>query len=200
VIDVGRTIIDHFSDLGDAGMLLAMVLIIWIDGTAFPTLPEAWMVFIFGAHAQSFAWGAILVLVASAASLAGNFTLYGLVKIAKLPGWMQRGMKRYTNWLILKDERLLILNRFAPLIPYTGAFIAVCNWNVRRSAIYIFGSAIAKFSAYILIFWLSFENLKEQVAPWISLAVVATVITASIITSLLYRRKEKARGELQRSP
>ncbi|MFY9605865.1 MAG: hypothetical protein WAS24_03945 [Thermoplasmata archaeon] len=200
MIDVGRTIIDHFSDLGDAGMLLAMIVIIWIDGTAFPTLPEAWMVFIFGTHAQSFAWGALLVLVASVASLAGNFTLYGLVKIAKLPGWMQRGMKRYTNWLVLKDERLLILNRFAPLIPYTGAFIAVCNWNVRRSAIYIFGSAIAKFSAYILIFWLSFENLKEQVAPWISLGVVAIVITASIITSLLYRRKEKARGELQRSP
>lgn len=200
MIDVGRTIIDLFSDLGDVGMLLAMIVIIWIDGTAFPTLPEAWMVFIFGAHAQSFAWGAVLVLVASLASLAGNFTLYGLVKLAKLPSWMQRGMKRYTNWLILKDERLLILNRFAPLIPYTGAFIAVCNWNPRKSAIYIFTSALVKFSAYIVIFWLSFENLKDEYAPWISLAVVATVITASIIASLVYRRRQKTRGEPARSP
>jgi hypothetical protein len=197
---VGRDIIDKFSDLGDIGMLLAIVVIIWIDGTAFPTLPEAWLVFIYGAHPDSFMWGFSLVLVASIASLAGNFTLYSLVKIARLPGWIQNGMRKYTNFLILKDERLLILNRFAPLIPYTGAFIAVCNWNVKKSAVYLFLSALAKFSAYTIIFWLSYGALEDEVAPWISLCIVAVVITLSIAASLIYRRKEKMRGEPARSP
>lgn len=199
MLDIGQSVIGLFSDLGDLGMLLAITVIIWIDGTAFPTLPEAWMIFIFGVHPQSFVWGATLVAVASLASLLGNFTLYSLVKIAKLPGWVQKAMKRYTNWLILKDERLLILNRFAPLIPYTGAFIAVCDWDVRKCAIYLFGSAIAKFSVYIVIFWLSFESLKEEVAPWVSLAIVAVVVTASIISSIVYKRRQEG-GEPARSP
>lgn len=199
MLDVGQSIIDLFSGLGDIGMLLAITVIIWIDGTAFPTLPEAWMVFIFGVHPDSFVWGATLVLVASFASLLGTFTLYSLVKVAKLPGWIQRAMRRYTNWLILKDERLLLLNRFAPLIPYTGAFMAVCNWNLRKCAVYLISSAVVKFSVYIVIFWLSFESLKEEVAPWVSLAVVAVVVTASIISSILYKRKQE-RGEPTRSP
>lgn len=192
---VGRDIIDMFSALGDGGMLLAMMVIIWIDGTAFPTLPEAWMVFIFGAHPDSFVWGFSLVLVATVSSLAGNFTLYSLVKVAKLPNWMQKGMKKYTEFLILKDERLLILNRFAPLVPYTGAFIAVCNWDVKKCAIYLFVSALVKFSAYTIIFWLSYGNLKDEVAPWISLGIVVIVITASLIASFIYKRRGRARGE-----
>jgi membrane protein YqaA with SNARE-associated domain len=138
------------------------------------------------------------VVVASLASILGNFTLYGLVKVAKLPGWIQRAMRKYTNWLILKDERLLILNRFAPLIPYTGAFMAVCGWNLRRCATYLLVSAVAKFSLYVVIFWLSFESLKDEVAPWVSLGVVAVVVTASIISSLVYKRKQ-VRGEPARS-
>jgi membrane protein YqaA with SNARE-associated domain len=199
MFELGQSIVDLFSGLGDLGMLLAITIIIWIDGTAFPTLPEVWMIFIFGVHPGSFMWGATLVMVASLASLLGNFTLYSLVKIAKLPSWVQKAMKKYTNWLILKDERLLILNRFAPLIPYTGAFMAVCNWNLKKCAVYLLVSAVAKFSAYILIFWLSFESLKEEVAPWVSLAIVAIVITASIITSFVYKKKQE-RGEPARSP
>lgn len=197
---IGEDIINMFASLGDVGMLIAIAVIIWIDGTAFPTLPEAWMVFIFGTHATSFWWGAAVVLVASVASLAGNFTLYLLVKTARLPKRVEKAMKAYTNWLILKDERLLILNRFAPLIPYTGAFIAVCNWNLKKCAVYILTSAVAKFSFYIVIFWLSFETLKDEVAPWVSLALVAIVIVASIVASVTYKKKQSSGGEPARSP
>jgi len=37
---IGEDIINVFASLGDLGMLLALVVIIWIDGTAFPTLPK----------------------------------------------------------------------------------------------------------------------------------------------------------------
>ena len=200
MLGIGQDIIDVFSGMGDVGMLIAFAVIIWIDGTASPTLPEVWMIFIFGVHADSFMWGAAVVLVASVASLAGNFTLYYLVKAAKLPKRVQKAMKAYTNWLILKDERLLILNRFAPLIPYTGAFIAACNWNLKKCAVYIFTSAIAKFSFYIVIIWFSFESLEDDIAPWVSLAIVAVVILASVIASVWYRKKQSVGGEPSRSP
>jgi uncharacterized membrane protein YeiB len=61
-------------------------------------------------------------------------------------------------------------------------------------------SALAKFSVYTIIFWLSYGNLKAEVAPWISLGIVIIVITASLIASFIYKRRGKTRGEPARSP
>lgn len=196
---IGQDIINTFASLGDTGMLLAMLVIIWIDGTAFPTLPEVWMVWIFGVHPLSFEWGAALVIVASVASLLGNFSLYTLVKLAKLPHWIQKRMQQYTKFLVVHDERLLLLNRIAPILPYTGAFIAACNWNIRRCAAYILASALVKFTIIVLISWASFNNLKEEVAPWVSLGFVAMFLTVSIIASFIYRKRRMSREESQRS-
>jgi len=189
MVDIAQAIIDTFSSFGDIGMLAALVIVIWIDGTAFPTLPEAWLVFVYGVHPNSFWWGATLVVVTSCASLLGNMTLYSLVKAAKLPKRVQKAMRSYTNWLILKDERLLILNRFAPILPYTGAFIAVCNWNLKRCIAYLLGSAMAKTSVYIVIFWASYGALEDEVAPYVSLGIVAIVMMASIVSSFVYKRR-----------
>ena len=196
---IGQDILDLFADLGDIGMLLAITLIIWLDGTAFPTVPEIWMVMIFGTHPDSFGWGVAVVLVATLAGLAGNLTLYSLVKIAKLPKWIQRKMRQYTQFLIVKDERLLILNRFAPIVPYTGAFVAVCEWNLKRSILYLLVSGIAKSAVIVVISWLSFDNLRQEVAFWVAIGVVAVLVVASIISSLIYRRRARKRGEIARS-
>jgi membrane protein DedA with SNARE-associated domain len=196
---IGEDIIGMFASLGDLGMLLAITVIIWIDGTAFPTLPEVWMVWIFGVHPSSFAWAVALIVVASLASLLGNFTLYGLVKIAKLPPWIQKKMRQYTNFLVVHDERLLLLNRIAPIVPYTGAFIATCNWNLKKCAVYIFASALAKFSIIVLISWASFDQLKDDVAPWVSLIFVAAFILVSLIVSFVYKRRQTSKGEPERS-
>ena len=197
---IGADILDLFADLGDLGMLLAITLIIWLDGTAFPTVPEIWLVMIFGAHTDpSLGWGVALVVVATLAGVAGNLTLYSLVKIARLPNWIQKKMRQYTQFLIVKDERLIILNRFAPIVPYTGAFVAACGWNLRKSVLYMFVSGFAKSAAIVMISWLSYDSLGREVAFWVSAGVVAIIVTASIISSLIYRRRARARGEIARS-
>lgn len=196
---LGEDIISLFSSLGDAGMLLALAAIILIDGTGFPTLPEVWMVFIFGANPGSFTWGVMVVLVSTVASLGGNFTLYSLVKAARLPSWISRRMRQYTDFLIVKDERLLLLNRLAPVVPYTGAFIAVCNWDVRKCALYLFVGAMAKSSVVVVLSWLSYDNLRQDIAPWVALGAVVIVIVASLVASLIYKRRLRLRGEFPRS-
>ncbi|MCJ7490416.1 MAG: hypothetical protein MUO87_09835, partial [Thermoplasmata archaeon] len=63
---IGEGIIDFFGSMGETGMLASLALIILIDATLFPTLPEGWMVFIFGALAvgsDAPLWGVMLVLV-----------------------------------------------------------------------------------------------------------------------------------------
>jgi len=190
--DIGQSIFDLFRGLGDIGMFIAIAIVIWLDGAAFPTIPEAWLLFIWNVHPDpSFSFGLTLVLVASAASVAGTLSLYSAVKVTGLPKRVQKAMSGYTNWLIVNDERLLVLNRFAPLIPYTGAFIAANNWNIRRATIYLVGSALLKFSAWVTVFAVLRENLMGDLAPWISLALVVIVITTSTVVSLTYRKRRK---------
>jgi hypothetical protein len=203
---IGEDIIGVFASLGDMGMLLALVIIILIDGTGFPTLPEVWMVWILNTgwseyvgQYHPFAWGFAVVIVASLASLGGNFILYTLVKVARPPRWIRKAMKKYTDFLIVSDERLLLLNRLAPVVPYTGAFMAVCDWNVKKCALYLITGAMAKATVVTVLSWLSYDNFRKEVAPWIALGAVAAVMVVSIVASLIYKKKIGLRGGPARS-
>jgi len=197
---IGQDIIQAFADLGDPGMLLALVSIILVDGTGFPTLPEVWMVFIFGAHPTSLGWAVAVILVSSLASLGGNFILYTVVKLARPPKWVRKVMKKYTDFLVVHDERLLLLNRVAPVVPYTGAFIAIMGWDLRKCVLYLVTGAMIKSTVVVALAWLSYDNLRQDLAPWVALGAVAVVMAVSIIVSLIYRRRVGLRGDPERSP
>lgn len=196
---IGEDIINVFSSLGDVGMLLALTVIILIDGTGFPTLPEVWMVFIFGANPGSFWWGFAVVVVASLASLGGNFILYSLVKLARPPKRVKRIMQKYTDFLIVSDERLLLLNRLAPVVPYTGAFMAVCDWDIKKCTLYLITGALAKSSVVVVLSWLSYDNLRQELAPWVALGAVIVVMVTSLIVSLIYKKRHGLKGGAPRS-
>lgn len=196
---IGEGIIDAFASLGDVGMILALVAIILIDGTGVPTLPEVWMIWIFGVHFDSIGWAALLIVVASVASLGGNFILYSIVKFVGMPKRIQKVMRKYTDFLIVSDERLLLLNRVAPLVPYTGAFIAVCKWNLRKCAMYLIIGALAKSTVVIALAWLSYDTLRQDIAPWVAIIAVAVVLLVSIVASVIYKRKIGIGGGTPRS-
>ncbi len=196
---IGEDIINTFASLGDVGMIVALVAIILIDGTGFPTLPEVWMIWIFGVHFDSLGWAVIIIVVASLASLGGNFILYTVVKVIGMPKRIAKVMKKYTEFLIVSDERLLLLNRIAPVVPYTGAFMAVCNWNLRKCVLYLITGAMMKSTVVIALAWLSYDNLKQEVAPWIALIAVAAVLIASLIASFFYKRRVGLQGGTPRS-
>jgi len=199
LIDVGEAIISTFSSWGPVGMLLALTLIIMIDGIGFPTLPEFWMIWIYSTNPDSFWWGFSVVIVSTSASLVGNFTLYSLVKIARIPRWIKKQMKRYLDFIIINDERLLLLNRVAPIVPYTGAFIAVSNWNLKKCVLYLVTGAMARSSAWVLISWQLMDEFRDEVAPWIAGGAALLVLLISLIASVIYRRRVGLRGKPERS-
>jgi membrane protein DedA with SNARE-associated domain len=133
------------------------------------------------------------------ASLGGNFTLYSFVKLVKVPRRVERIMKRYLNFIIVHDERVLLLNRAAPILPYTGAFMAVSNWNLKKCVLYLFIGAMAKSSLVVVIAWLSFDNLRAEVAPWVSLGLVLTVLLVSLTVSFIYKKRAGLRRVPERS-
>jgi membrane protein DedA with SNARE-associated domain len=199
---IGESLIDFFSSMGEPGMVAALAAIILVDATLFPTMPEGWMVFIFGALTEggaSFSWGMTLVLVATFAGMGGNLVLYGLVRRAKLPHRIERAMKKYTDFLVVSDERLLLVNRIAPVVPYTGAFMAVCKWDLRKCLAYIFVGGVVRWSVIVLLVWLSYDNIRQDLAPWVALVAVVAVVVISLIASLIYRRRLGIRGGAPRS-
>ena len=193
---IGEDIIGFFDSLGDPGMILALIAITLLDGTGFPTLPEVWMVWIYGVHFDSFGWAVLLIIVSSVASLGGNFILYSVVKFVGMPKRIRKVMVKYTNFLIVSDERLLLLNRVAPLVPYTGAFMAVKDWDIKKCALYLIIGAMAKATVVITLAWLSYDNLRADVAPWVALIAVVVVLLISLISSVIYRKKHNVKQEV----
>jgi len=200
IVEVGEAIINTFDSWGAIGMLVALTLIIMIDGVGFPTLPEFWMIWIYSTNPDSFWWGFAVVVVSSCASLLGNFTLYSLVKLAKLPRRIKRVMQRYLDFIIVHDERLLLLNRLAPIVPYTGAFIAVSNWNLKKCVLYLVIGAVARSSVWVLISWQLMGQLADEVAPWITAGCALLVLLISLIVSVIYRKRKGIGRKTERSP
>ncbi|MCU0860126.1 MAG: hypothetical protein MUE55_06035 [Thermoplasmata archaeon] len=143
---------------------MALIAIIAFDGIVFPIVPEVWTVFIFGAD-PSLGWAVALILTAGVGSLVANFALYYMVRAAKLPKRIKDVMTRYTDFLVVHDERLLLLNRIAPVVPYTGAFMAVNKWDLRKCAAYIFVGSVAKAAVVVTLAWLTSARSWHRGSP-----------------------------------
>jgi membrane protein DedA with SNARE-associated domain len=182
-----------FKGLGPVGGLIAIFLIFYIDAMILPLLPELFAVFIFTVQ-PTFEWGLVVIFIAETGTVLGNSTLYFAVKKIGMPRFLRRVMNRYVNFLFLKDERLILSNRIAPVIPFVGAFMAACNWSYKKSVLYIAAGGLVKYSILLTlvgIFHLTVE--QATVARTITLIMVVIVIVMSAILAYLKIRKEKKR-------
>ena len=98
-------------------------------------------------------------------------------------------MKKYTDFLITGDEKILFINNIAPVLPYSGAFIAINKWNYKKSMIYLELGAALKFSILLTLsntFYILFKKGVAQTATFLLI-----IITISISFLLSYLRKRK---------
>lgn len=195
---IGDFIYDLFHGLGPAVTLLALFLIFVIDAAIFPALPEVFAVIFFLANplpdGSALVWGLAILCMAILGELAGNTLLYVivrniLVKKRKMPRFLERMMKRYVDFLVVKDEKIILVNRVAPVVPMVGAFMAVCEWSYPRSISYIFFGAVAKYSFLLLLVGFFGVVYERETAQVIALVAVLVIIVISGLLSLVYRRR-----------
>ena len=195
---IGDFIYDLFHGLGPAVTLLALFLIFVIDAAIFPALPEIFAVIFFLANplpdGSALIWGLAVLCTAVLGELAGNTLLYVivrniLVKKKKMPRFLERVMKRYMDFLVVKDEKIILVNRVAPVVPMVGAFMAVCEWSYRRSISYIFFGAVAKYGFLLLLVGFFGAVYEGETAQIIALVAVLAIIVISGLLSLAYRRR-----------
>lgn len=179
-----------FSGMGDPGIVLCIFLLFLIDALVFPTLPELFIVLGFGANPTPL-FGATLLVAAVAAELIGVFALYYVVSRIRVPEKIKRIANRYIDFLVVSDEKIILVNRVAPMIPFLGAFIAMIDgWDKRKCAFYIILGCVVKYGVILMASGFFLTYLGTETAQTVTLAFVFAVIIISFIASYVKKRRE----------
>ena len=186
-----------FGALGPAGSLVILLAIFAIDAALFPALPEVWIVVTYTYRPEpigTIAWAGLLLAMAVAGDILGTSLLYAavrrwVVQRGRMPHWLERSMKKWTSFLLVRDERVILMNRAVPVIPMVGAFIATLGWNYRRSMAYVAAGGLAKYAVLLYVVFAIGVAYDVQTARWITLALVAMVVGLSFVASWFRRRR-----------
>jgi len=124
-----------------------------------------------------------------AAEVAGVLTLYYAVSRARLPDRISRVIRRYQGFLICPDERMILINRIAPMLPFVGAFIAVAKWDLRKSLTYVLLGGAIKYGIILSLSTLFLVFLSRGTATLFTIVMVLIIIVLSLVAS--YVRKQR---------
>ncbi|WP_400233481.1 hypothetical protein [Methanomethylophilus alvi] len=190
--NIGQIIYDLFGDNGDLGVLLCIFLIFLLDALLVPTLPELFFIlgFMAGAeHNTPIVFGCELLLVAILAELVGMLSLYYVVKHIRIPKKIEKLVDTYTKFLVMGDERLLLLNRIAPMIPFAGAFIAIAKWDLKKSMFYIVLGCVLKYGIIMLLSNMFLDFFNSDQAQLFMIIMIVVVIAVSMIMSFVIKKR-----------
>ena len=139
----------------------------------------------------------MLVAVGVLSAIGAQLLLYSIVKKFGMPKRISKIMNKYTKFLVVSSEKLAFVNWLAPVIPFTGAFIAVCDWKPRLAFTYSVLGGIVKMSILVTIAIL-FPLLlpAETVADFTLILIVVVLVVSLLITYIRHKRVEKRMGEI----
>ncbi len=190
--DIGQIIFDFFSVMGTPGLLFCIFLLFYLDAILIPTLPELFTVIIFMANPEP--WFAVLILITIVvAEFLGLTTLYLIVKGVRIPNKIEAAVHKYRDFLIVRDERMIIVNRFAPVLPFMGAFVAICGWSYKKAVLYTLGSGVIKYGAILALSNIFFVYFAEGTAGTVTIAMVLVILAVSLVVSF-HRKRKMERG------
>ena len=181
--------LQFFRSFGPGGELVFLFVILCVDAMLVPTLPELFVLVLMLEFPGNIGWGVMLLVVVVAAELTGNFILFSVFKRVRLPKIFEKTMKKWVGFLALHDERIILVNRVAPILPFVGAFIAMMKWNPRRSFFYIFVGGTAKY-AVLLAFVIAFNQIFEaNTARNVTISMILAIIIVSFVQGYFARKK-----------
>ncbi|HIJ00814.1 MAG: hypothetical protein PWQ88_255 [Candidatus Methanomethylophilaceae archaeon] len=192
--DIGQIIYDIFGPYGWWGILLCVLLIFIIDSMIFPTLPELFTVIAF-MYSPSLEWALAILLTLVVGEFLGMTTLFLIVERIHVPKKIQMIASRYVNFLIIGDEKILLVNRIAPMIPFAGAFVSIIDsWTYRKAVFYLATGAALKYGVILAMSGFFYTVFSGPTAQRITLTFVISIIIISFLFSY-YKKKNRKEGK-----
>lgn len=192
-MDLTQIMFDLFGPYGGAGVVLVVFLAFLIDATVFPFLPEIFIILGFS-YDPTPGFAVVLLIAAIIAECMGNTILYMIVEKYGLPQKLKNVMEKYVEFLIVSDERMMLVNRIAPMIPYSGAFISVIEgWTLKRALFYVVIGCILKYGLVLSMSSLFYNYFSSEVAQWMMIGLVIIILIISFVAS--YIRKKRTFGD-----
>jgi hypothetical protein len=194
---IGEWVQDLFGPYGVIGILLFVFIIFFIDALVFPTLPELFFIIGFMAMPeQTLQYGLMLLGTAVIAEILGISLLYWVVEHVRVPDRIKRIADKYIKFLVCSDERMLLVNRIAPMIPFAGAFISLIDsWKYSKAMFYVVLGCIVKYGIIMLMSNFFFKYFESGTAQTYTIIFVIIVIAVSIIAAFLRKKKEGLTNE-----
>ena len=188
-MDLTVIMTDIFGPYGMAGVVAMVFVAFLVDATVFPFLPEIFIIIGF-AYEPTPGFAVILLLTAIIAECLGNTLLYCVVQRFGLPRKLKRVMNKYVSILIVSDECMMLLNRIAPMIPYSGAFISVIeSWKLSRALFYIVIGCILKYGLILSMSTFFYSYFTSDVAQYVMIGFVILILAISLIASYIRKRR-----------
>lgn len=196
--DIVKMITDTFVPLGMWGSLLIVFMFFFVDAILIPTFPEVVAILAFTQEKSmpTALFGTMILVTIVLAEVAGLTVLYLVVKKVKIPNRMQKAVRKYQSFLVYPDERMILVNRAAPLLPFLGAFVALCEWSYARSVKYVVLGGAIKYGAILLIAGLSITLMDQGTALLTTMVLVILVIVISFWASYYRKRSIEKNKEI----
>ena len=200
---IGEWMQDVFGPYGMIGIILFIFLIFFIDALLFPTLPELFFILGFMAIPEQIVSeyghvmpGLLLLASAAIAEVVGISLLYWIVEHVRVPDRIKRVADRYIKFLVCSDERMLLVNRAAPMIPFAGAFISLIDsWRLSRALFYVVLGCIIKYGLILLMSSFFFAYFSSDDAQVYTIIFIIVVIVVSMAAAFKRKKKEGIANE-----
>lgn len=173
------------------GVLLCVFLIFFIDAVIFPAFPEFFFIIGIMYDPTSTAWGLQVLAVGVLAEVLGVGLLYWIVEHIRVPARIKNIAEKYVRFLIVNDEKMLLVNRIAPMIPFAGAFVSIIDdWKLSRALFYVALGGVIKYGVIMLMGNFFFTYFGGDEAQLYTIVFVIAVIIISFIAA--YVRKKRS--------
>ena len=188
-MDLTHLMLDIFGPYGGPGVVLMVFLAFLLDATLVPFLPEIFIILGFS-YDPSPSFAVLLISVSIVAEWLGNCILYFVVKNIRVPKKIRSVVNKYIGILLISDERMLLVNRIAPMIPYSGAFIAlVDNWKLSRALAYLALGCVLKYGLILSMSSVFYAYFSSNMASIMMIVFVIVILLLSLILSHVRRSR-----------
>jgi hypothetical protein len=188
MIKILADFLQYLEGVHPAIMILGLFLILCLDAMLVPTLPEVFVMTLYMVD-PSVGWGLVLLATVVLAELTGNGILYLVAKRGLLPKFFQKALRKWAGLLIVKTERIILVNRAAPILPFVGAMIVLQKWDPRKSFLFIFAGGALKYAFLLAFVGVFYQVFSGETAQNVTVSMIGAVIIVSIAQSYFAKKK-----------